>query len=235
MPNLMSRKHSESHATDRIGWLRATVLGANDGIVSTASLLLGVSAAAADRSGILTAGSAALVAGALSMAAGEYVSVSSQADAEKADLALERMELQHDPEYERQELIDIYRGRGLDERLATEVADQLTARNALEAHARDELNIHELSRARPLAAAVASACSFAAGAALPLAGALAAPTDWLTSVVAASSLIALALLGMLGAWTGGAPPVKAALRVTLLGALAMALTAGLGALLGLAI
>lgn len=228
----MVRSHQESHLASRIGWLRAAVLGANDGILSTASLIVGVAAANADRSAVLLAGIAGLVAGAMSMAAGEYVSVSSQADAEGADLARESRELRDDPPGEREELAQIYVGRGLDPALARQVAQQLTAHDALAAHARDELGISELTAARPVQAALASAASFAAGAAMPLLTVTIAPTAWLVPLVSAASLVFLALLGMVGAKAGGADMLKGAVRVTFWGALAMALTAAIGALSG---
>ncbi|HSQ80092.1 MAG TPA: VIT family protein [Casimicrobiaceae bacterium] len=228
----MSRIHKEFHRSDRIGWLRAAVLGANDGIVSTASLVLGVAAAEASRSGVMIAGVAGLVAGAMSMAAGEYVSVRSQADTETADLARERRELASDVANEQRELASIYVKRGLDPALAGQVATQLMAHDALGAHARDELGISEVLAARPVQAALASAASFAAGAALPLAVAAAAPTSLLGVAVAGSSLLFLAGLGALAARTGGAPVAAGAWRVTFWGALAMALTAGIGALFG---
>lgn len=225
-------KHTERHATDRIGWLRAAVLGANDGIISTASLIVGVAAADADHNAIMVAGSAALIAGALSMAAGEYVSVSSQADAEKADLARERRELRDMPEFEREELKQIYVSRGLAPDLATQVADQLMAKDALKAHARDELGITEFSEAKPVQAAIASAVTFSVGAALPLAASLLVPLDQLGWIVSGSSLIFLAALGYLGAWAGRASPVKPVVRVVFWGAAAMAATAGIGQLFG---
>lgn len=225
-------KHTERHATDRIGWLRAAVLGANDGIISTASLIVGVAAADADHNAIMVAGSAALIAGALSMAAGEYVSVSSQADAEKADLARETRELRDMPEFEREELKQIYVSRGLTPDLATQVADQLMAKDALKAHARDELGITEFSEAKPVQAAIASAVTFSVGAALPLAASLLAPLDQLGWIVSGSSLIFLAALGYLGAWAGRASPVKPLVRVVFWGAAAMAATAGIGQLFG---
>ena len=228
----MSRIHSEFHRSDRIGWLRAAVLGANDGIVSTASLVLGVAAAEASRSGVMVAGVAGLVAGAMSMAAGEYVSVRSQADTEAADLARERRELASDVANEERELASIYVKRGLDPALAGQVATQLMAHDALGAHARDELGISEVLSARPVQAALASAASFAAGAALPLVVAALAPTSRLGVAVAGSSLLFLAVLGALAARTGGAPVAAGAWRVTFWGALAMALTAGIGALFG---
>ena len=225
-------RHQERHRTERIGWLRAAVLGANDGIVSTASLIVGVAAAKAASSDILIAGVAGLVAGAMSMAAGEYVSVSSQADTEKADLDRERKELAADREFERDELAAIYVGRGLEPALANQVAEQLMAHDALAAHARDELGISDISTARPVQAALASAASFAVGAAMPLVNILVVPQVWLIWCVVASSILLLALLGGFGAHAGGAPVARAALRVTFWGALAMALTAGVGALFG---
>ncbi len=220
---------------DRIGWLRAAVLGANDGITSTASLILGVASAAASQSNVLLAGVAGMVAGAMSMAAGEYVSVSSQADAEHADLARERRELADDPEFEKEELAQIYVSRGLEVGLARQVAQKLMAKDALGAHARDELGISETSTARPVQAALASAASFSAGAAAPLAVAFLSPWNWLVPLVSGGSLVFLALLGMIGARAGGADIVKATIRVTFWGALAMALTAGIGAALGTAV
>jgi len=224
--------HSERHRTEHIGWLRAAVLGANDGIVSTASLLVGVAAANATRSDVLIAGIAGLVAGAMSMAAGEYVSVSSQADTEKADLQRERGELEADAELEQEELAAIYVGRGLDPLLAKQVAQQLMARDALSAHARDELGFSGASSARPIQAAFASAASFAIGATLPLVTVLLLPRDLLIVGVIVFSILLLAVLGALGAYVGGAPAIKAALRVAFWGVLAMALTAGVGALFG---
>ncbi|MGE5090309.1 MAG: VIT family protein [Candidatus Levyibacteriota bacterium] len=228
----MSRIHKEFHRSDRVGWLRAAVLGANDGIVSTASLVLGVAAAEASRSGVMVAGVAGLVAGAMSMAAGEYVSVRSQADTEAADLARERSELASDVANEERELASIYVRRGLEPGLARQVATQLMAHDALGAHARDELGISETLAARPVQAALASAASFAAGAALPLVVAALAPVAQLSVAVAGSSLAFLAGLGALAARTGGAPVGAGAWRVTFWGALAMALTAGIGALFG---
>jgi VIT1/CCC1 family predicted Fe2+/Mn2+ transporter len=224
--------HPEKHRTDRIGWLRAAVLGANDGIVSTASLVVGVAAANAASSQILVAGVAGLVAGAMSMAAGEYVSVSSQADTEQADLERERKELATDEKFEHEELAAIYVKRGLDAALAKQVAKQLMAHDALTAHARDELGISEMTTARPVQAAFASAATFAVGAAMPLLTVLVTPAGALIPVVIATSIVFLALLGGFGAYAGGAPVMKAALRVTFWGALAMALTAGVGALFG---
>lgn len=228
----MAKRHWERHRSDRIGWLRAAVLGANDGIVSTASLILGVAAAHATHGDILVAGMAGLVAGAMSMAAGEYVSVHSQADTEKADLDRERAELQSDDAGERRELAAIYVGRGLDPELAKQVAQQLMAHDALGAHARDELGITETQRARPLQAAIASAGSFATGAALPLVVTALVPHMAVIPTVGATSLGFLALLGVLAARAGGAGVVIGALRVSFWGALAMALTAGVGALFG---
>jgi len=229
----MPWRHVERHRTDRIGWLRAAVLGANDGIASTASLVVGVAAAQADRTAVLTAGVAGLVAGAMSMAAGEYVSVSTQADTEKADLARERRELEQDPEGELRELVGIYVERGLDAPLADQVARRLTAHNALEAHARDELGISVTVSARPVQAAFTSAASFAAGALMPLLLAMAAPRgSSVIPFVAAASLLSLAALGALAARAGGAPVGAGAARVTFWGALAMGLTAAVGALFG---
>jgi vacuolar iron transporter family protein len=224
--------HRESHRTLRIGWLRAAVLGANDGIVSTASLLVGVAAANVGHSELLIAGMAGLVAGAMSMAAGEYVSVSSQADTEQADLARERAELHAQPVHELQELTDIYVKRGLTPALAAQVARQLMARDALGAHARDELGITETFTARPVQAAFTSAATFAVGASLPLLAALAAPAALLVPVVAGTSLAVLTALGALAARAGGAPVLRASLRVVFWGALAMCLTAGAGMLFG---
>jgi len=229
------RSHRERHLIARIGWLRAAVLGANDGIVSTASLIVGVAAAAAGRSEILVAGSAALVAGAMSMAAGEYVSVSSQSDTETADLARERQELKTDPAAEREELAGIYMARGVEPETAGKVADQLMARDALAAHARDELGISDMTTARPIQAALASAATFTAGAVAPLLVAAVAPLTLLPIAVSIASLVFLAVLGVIGAQAGGARPWRAALRVTFWGALAMALTAGIGRLVGTAV
>jgi VIT1/CCC1 family predicted Fe2+/Mn2+ transporter len=225
-------RHWERHRTERIGWLRAAVLGANDGIVSTASLVLGVAAAHATHESIIVAGVAGLVAGAMSMAAGEYVSVHSQADTENADLERERKELIADDKGERKELAAIYVGRGLDSELAKKVADQLMAHDALGAHARDELGISRTLSARPVQAALASAASFAVGAALPLAVTAAVSEARLIPVVAGTSLLFLALLGTLAARAGGAGVAVGAFRVTFWGALAMAATAGVGALFG---
>ncbi len=224
--------HPELHRTERIGWLRAAVLGANDGIVSTASLLVGVASAGGGSGELLVAGVAGLVAGAMSMAAGEYVSVSSQADTERADLIRERAELAAEPELELQELTSIYIERGLSRDLAAEVARQLTVHDALAAHARDELGISSTLAARPVQAALTSAATFAVGAALPLATALVSPAAMAVPIVTATSLVFLIGLGAVGAHTGGAPVRRAALRVAFWGALAMALTAGVGKLFG---
>lgn len=219
----------------RIGWLRAAVLGANDGIVSTASLVIGVAAASAGKGEILIAGVAGLVAGAMSMAAGEYVSVSSQSDAERADIARETRELEDQPEFEVEELANIYVGRGLTPELARQVAEQLMAKDALAAHARDELGISEITTARPVQAALASAATFSVGAALPLAVVLASPSQNLIVAVAAASLVFLAALGAAGAQAGGASPLRPVLRVVFWGALAMAVTAAIGSALGVAL
>jgi VIT1/CCC1 family predicted Fe2+/Mn2+ transporter len=227
-------RHTEGHRTHRTGWLRAAVLGANDGIVSTASLLLGVAAAGADTTAILLAGVAGLVAGAMSMAAGEYVSVSSQADTERADLARESSELADNPVQEHAELVAIYVRRGLDQGLASSVATQLMQHDALAAHARDELGISDTLAARPVQAAFASAGTFAVGAALPLVMVLLFPPTFLMWGLAGSSLVFLALLGLLAARTGGAPVLASVMRVTFWGAMAMALTAAVGALFGVA-
>lgn len=231
-----SRFHPERHQVQRIGWLRAAVLGANDGIVSTASLIVGVAAAASSKGEILLAGVAGLVAGAMSMAAGEYVSVSSQADTEAADLARERAELASDPEFERRELAAIYRKRGLDSKTADKVATQLMAHDALSAHARDELSITHITTARPIQAALTSAVTFTTGASLPLVAA------WLSQVgqsmiiaVSAASLLFLAMLGAIGARAGAAPVMRATLRVAFWGAAAMAVTALIGKLAGTAV
>ena len=226
----------EFHRGDRIGWLRAAVLGANDGVLSTASLIVGVAAAnVASSRNILVAGIAGLVAGAMSMAAGEYVSVSSQADTEKADVDLERKELAADAAGEQAELAAIYVRRGLTATLADEVAVQLMARDALGAHSRDELGFSDALKARPIQAALASAATFAMGAALPLLAAILSPANWVIPVVTASSLLFLAMLGGVAARVGGAPAVAGAIRVTFWGARAMGLTAGVGALFGTAI
>lgn len=228
--------HRETHNTDRIGWLRAAVLGANDGILSTASLIAGVaSSPAGTPQTIFIAGLAGLVAGAMSMAAGEYVSVSSQADAEAADLAKERRELSEQPEFELKELADIYVARGLDANLARQVATQLMAKDALGAHARDELGLTEMTAPQPVIAALASAASFAIGAALPLLVAVFAPSGRVVPAVVVASLICLAALGAIGARAGGAEPLRATARVVFWGALAMALTAAIGRLSGTAV
>ncbi|MBZ9676188.1 VIT family protein [Mesorhizobium sp. ES1-1] len=228
----MSRLHSENHLVSRVGWLRAAVLGANDGIVSTASLIIGVAAANAAASNVLVAGVAGLVAGAMSMAAGEYVSVSSQSDTELADLAREKAELATQPDLERQEFAEIYVKRGLEPALALQVADQLMAKDALGAYARDELGISELATARPIQAALTSAAAFSVGAAMPLAMVLVSPAAWLAVTVSVASLLFLAVLGAVGAKAGGANVLRATVRVTFWGALAMALTAGIGAIVG---
>jgi len=228
-------RHTERHKTHRTGWLRAAVLGANDGLVSTASLVVGVAAAGASSKTILVAGVAGLVAGAMSMAAGEYVSVSSQADTERADLDRERQELATDPEHEHAELAAIYVGRGLDAVLAFEVATQLMAHDALGAHARDELGISEALTARPVQAALASSGTFAVGATLPLLIVILVPSSALIWAVSGSSLLFLALLGSLAARTGGASVMTAATRVTFWGALGMASTAAVGALFGVTV
>jgi VIT1/CCC1 family predicted Fe2+/Mn2+ transporter len=228
----MPVRHPERHRTEQSGWLRAAVLGANDGILSTASLVLGVAAAHGSRNNVLIAGIAGLVAGAMSMAAGEYVSVHSQADTEQADLERERVELRTDDKGEHAELSAIYVGRGLDPTLAKQVAEQLMARDALGAHARDELGISETLRARPVQAALASAGSFALGAALPLLVAAWVPQAGLSIAVSGTSLLFLALLGGLAARAGGAAVSRGAMRVTFWGALAMGITAGVGALFG---
>ncbi|WP_372966084.1 VIT family protein [Marinobacter sp.] len=227
--------HFEQHRTQRIGWLRAAVLGANDGIVSTSSLILGVAAAGADPKSVLIAGVAGLVAGAMSMAAGEYVSVSSQADTEQADLAIESEELATAPGEEHAELAAIYVERGLDPSLAAKVATQLMEHDALGAHARDELGISEISTARPIQAAFSSAGAFSVGAGLPLLITLLFPASRLMWAVSGSSLLFLALLGALAAKAGGAPALVASMRVAFWGALAMALTAGVGALFGVGV
>ena len=225
-------RQTEQHRTQRIGWLRAAVLGANDGIISTASLIVGVAAAESSRSSVLVAGIAGLVAGAMSMAAGEYVSVSSQADTERADLNRERIELESDVKLEHSELANIYVARGLDAGLARQVATQLMAKDALGAHARDELGITDAMTARPIQAALASAGSFVIGATLPLLLALLVPVSTLVWTVSGSSLLILALLGFLAAIAGGSPAWNSIGRVTFWGALAMALTAGVGTLFG---
>jgi vacuolar iron transporter family protein len=224
--------HRERHVTGRIGWLRASVLGANDGIVSTASLIVGVAAANAVRGDVLIAGVAGMVAGAMSMAAGEYVSVSSQADTEQAELDRERKELATDGDFELEELAAIYVQRGVEPSLAKQVAQQLMVKDALAAHARDELGISEAMTARPVQAALASAGSFAVGAAMPLITVLIVPESILVPAVTLTSLVFLALLGLLAAWAGGAPILKSTIRVTFWGALAMGLTALVGSLFG---
>lgn len=228
-------RHIERHLVDRIGWLRAAVLGANDGIVSTASLIVGVAAAATGRSEVLIAGVAGLVAGAMSMAAGEYVSVSSQSDTETADLDRERAELSADPEAELRELTSIYVARGVEPELAAKVAAQMTVHDALGAHARDELGISEVTTARPIQAALISALTFSVGAAFPLAAAILSPVSSMAVVVSASSLVFLGLLGAFGAQAGGAGILRPTVRVMFWGALAMAITAGIGALVGTAV
>jgi len=224
--------HRETHLVARIGWLRAAVLGANDGIISTASLVAGVAAAAKSPSEILVAGVAGLVAGAMSMAAGEFVSVASQADTEAADAARERRELAEQPEAELAELTKIYIDRGVEPTLARQVAEQMTAKDDFAAHARDELGFSDHGAAKPVQAALTSAITFAAGAAIPLAIAAISPPQGLAMIVSNSSLLFLAVLGALGAWMGGAPPLKPALRVTFWGAIAMGATAAIGALTG---
>lgn len=225
-------RHKEAHLIDRIGWLRASVLGANDGIVSTASLIVGVAAAQASPATILLTGTAGLVAGAMSMAAGEYVSVSSQADTERADRDRERTELETVPEKEREELVSIYEARGLDRKLAEQVADRLTEHDAFATHLRDELGMATHTAARPVQAALASAAAFAVGASLPLAMVPLSPAPQLTWIVSIAALLFLAVLGAVGAKAGGAPIAKAVLRVTFWGAIAMAATAAIGALFG---
>ncbi len=228
----MRAKHQENHLIARIGWLRAAVLGANDGIISTASLILGVASADASGNGAVLAGVAGLVAGAMSMAAGEYVSVSSQADTEHADMARETKELANDPERETEELAEIYANRGVEAGLARQVAVQLMAKDALGAHSRDELGISDATTARPVQAAMASAATFTAGAAAPLILTLVSPPNVLLPAVAAGSLLFLALLGMIGAKAGGAGILRPTIRVMFWGALAMALTTGIGVLFG---
>jgi VIT1/CCC1 family predicted Fe2+/Mn2+ transporter len=230
----MSRLHQERHLIQRIGWLRAAVLGANDGIVSTASLIVGVAVASQGRSEVLVAGVAGLVAGAMSMAAGEYVSVSSQSDTEKADLSREKVELQTQPQLELDELADLYADRGVEPGLARQVAAQLMARDALGAHARDELGISKVTTAKPVQAAFTSALTFAAGASLPLLVAAVTPLPQLAVAVSAASISFLGLLGGVGARAGGAPIWKAVARVTFWGAVAMAITAGVGSFFGVA-
>lgn len=225
-------RHIERHRTAHVGWLRAAVLGANDGLISTASLVVGVAASGTERGAILIAGVAGLVAGSMSMAAGEYVSVSSQSDTETADLARERAELATQPAHELDELTGIYQSRGLSPELAREVAVQLTARDALAVHAREELGITDATAARPLQAALASAAAFAVGAALPVVVATVAPTAWLGQLVIGSALLLLVVLGALAARVGGAPVVRGAFRVALWGALAMGASALVGRLVG---
>lgn len=225
-------RHPELHRSERVGWLRAAVLGANDGIVSVAGLVVGVAASGASATTILATGVAGTVAGAMSMAAGEYVSVQTQADTEAADLAMEKRELREDPHSELEELAVIYRHRGLEPALARQVAEQLTAHDALGAHARDELGITDTLRARPLQAALASAGAFTCGAALPVLTALLAPTDKVALMTTASTLLGLCLTGAVAAQAGGAPPVRGAVRVMFWGALAMAAAAGVGRLFG---
>lgn len=232
VPCFMSSLHKESHKSDRIGWLRAAVLGANDGTISVASLVVGVAAAGAPQGSVLLTGVAGLVAGAMSMAAGEYVSVQSQADTEGADIERERIELATQPESELAELTAIYVGRGLDEPLARLVAEKLMSGDALEAHARDELGITETLRARPVQAALASAVAFSVGAAVPIVTVLLAPSAWVAEVTSASALVTLVILGGTAAYAGGASIVRGAVRVAFWGALAMALTAGVGRLFG---
>lgn len=231
----MSRLHTENHLVQRIGWLRAAVLGANDGIISTASLILGVASAAAAKSDVLLSGVAGLVAGAMSMAAGEYVSVSSQSDTEHADLEREKRELSENPKFEKEELAQIYVARGVKLDLARQVAEQLMAKDALGAHARDELGISEISTARPVQAALASAATFSVGAAAPLILTLLSPSTLLLPVVSVGSLAFLALLGMIGAKTGGAAVFRPTIRVMFWGTLAMGLTAVIGAMVGTAV
>ena len=227
-----SGRNAEHHMTSRLGWLRAAVLGANDGILSTSSLIVGVASAHGSHGNILIAGISGLVAGAMSMAAGEFVSVSSQSDSERADLARESLELASDRAGEAKELASIYVRRGLDTQLALQVAEQLMAHDALGAHARDELGISETTTARPVQAALTSAASFAVGAALPLIAALIVPDSYVIWGVATASLMSLALLGVVGAATGGAPVFNATIRVIFWGALAMMITAGVGTLFG---
>ena len=235
MAKATAKKAEATHFIERIGWLRAAVLGANDGIVSTAALLVGVAASPAQKPTLILTAIAALVAGALSMAAGEYVSVSSQADTETAELKREKAELTEDPESEIDELRDIYIARGLTPELAAEVARELTKSDALGAHARDELGISDISTARPIQAAVASALSFSCGAAMPVLATWLSPREWTLGTVAAASLIVLAVLGWLGAWAGGVRPLRPVIRVTFWGAVALAVTAGIGKLVGAAV
>lgn len=231
----MRMTHAENHLVARIGWLRAAVLGANDGIISTASLMVGVASAASSSGEVMVAGVAGLVAGAMSMAAGEYVSVSSQSDTENADLARERMELTSQPELETEELTQIYVERGVSRGLARQVAEQLMAKDALGAHAREELGITDVTTARPIQAALTSAATFSVGALLPIIAATLAPPSQLVAIVSMTSLIFLAALGALGAKAGGAAILRPTIRVAFWGAFAMGLTAGVGALVGKAI
>lgn len=231
----MARIHRETHRTERIGWLRAAVLGANDGVISVSSLVVGVAAAGAPATSVLVTGIAGLVAGAMSMAAGEYVSVKSQEDTENADLKKERMELQTEPERELEELTSIYMARGLDEPLARQVAVKLTANDALAAHARDELGITETLRARPIQAAVTSAIAFAAGAMVPIAAAVFAPAARVVEICAATTILTLLVLGATAAYAGNAPVLKGAARVAFWGAIAMGATALVGRLFGAAV
>ncbi len=224
--------HSETHLITRIGWLRAAVLGANDGLISTSSLIIGVAAASAEKSNIIIAGVAGILAGAISMAAGEYVSVCSQSDTENADLSREKKELEESPEFELDELTEIYEKRGLDKNLAREVAIQLTKKDALAAHARDELGISDLTKARPLQAAGASALTFTLGAILPLLMVLISPLNMITTTVSITSIISLSLLGIIGAKLGKSNIWRAAIRVTFWGVFAMAFTAIVGKLFG---
>ena len=228
----MSRSHSELHRSDRVGWLRAAVLGANDGTISVASLIVGVAACGSSQHSLLLTGVAGLVAGAMSMAAGEYVSVQSQADTENADLARERDELHHEPDHELDELSAIYRSRGLDATLARQVAEQLTTHDALQAHARDELGITETLRAKPVQAALASALAFTLGAIVPVLTVLIAPRETVVVATSVTALASLLVLGAAAAWAGGASLTKGALRVAFWGALAMALSAAVGELFG---
>ena len=234
-PRTPVTRHRELHRTDRVGWLRAAVLGANDGIVSVAGLVVGVAAGGVGHGAILAAGVAGTVAGAMSMAAGEYVSVQSQADTERADIDAERRELSEEPEAELEELARIYRHRGLEPALARQVAEQLTDHDALGAHARDELGLSESLRARPVQAALASAAAFCAGAALPLAAILLAPPSHTSAVVMSSTVAGLLLSGALAAWAGGAPILRGALRVAFWGVLAMAAAHGIGSLFDVAV
>lgn len=232
---MMRPRHSEAHKSNRIGWLRAAVLGANDGTISVASLVVGVAASGAPQHSILLTGVAGLVAGAMSMAAGEYVSVQSQADTESADIGKEKRELQTQPESELAELTAIYVSRGLDQPLAQTVAEKLMSGDALMAHARDELGITETLRARPVQAALTSAISFVAGAIVPIVAVLLAPSDLVAEILSGTSLITLAVLGATAAYAGGAPLFRGALRVAFWGALAMGITAGVGKLFGTAV